>query len=300
MIKLNRIRNIFTLTILLSPLFGFCAEELARERENNSSEWDTMHVINLQKYGPMDVGRGKEIWRAHHDYKEKRQILKRGKDSFVLGVSYCSGKLGDEALKLIFEKLSKLIFNDPDKNVDFEQEVKKYFRDVGNKISDEYVAVQQRLDEYVAVQQRLINLDEDFVTEVFYPRVSVLLFDKRDRDNFYVASVGARVMIIRNGKIIFGTKRDHREFSNPEVFKHHIEAEDIVLGLTKAFEQLSDEHIIKTLSENEFRPGSLLGDTENFGRSEAILARFSCGSSFGSNEVKTTNYRVEFEWSKND
>ncbi len=260
MIKLNRIRNIFALTILLSPLFSSGAEELASEKEKFSSEWDTMKVFNLQKVGG---GFGDPL--APAGYTTESCQLSRGKNSFFVGVTYDPDdpeKLGEKASDLIFEKLANLIMKDGNKDVDLEQEVKNYFRYAGNEISD------------------------SVSFGVSDPRVSFLLADTRDRDNFYVASVGARVMIIRNGKIIFATKKDHREFSNPEVFKHCIEAEDIVLGLTKVFEQLSDENIIKTLLENKFKLGALLAGMEGVDTKEAVLVRFLCCSSFGSNEAK--------------
>ncbi len=249
MIKLNRIRSIFALTILLSPLFGFCAEELIKEREKASPRWDTAHMDNVEESGSV----------LAQFYLEKRQVFKREKKhTFAGGVSYGSGALG--VLNLIKKKLKTVVMDDSDKNVDLEQELKNCFRDVDNEIAD------------------------SVSSGISYPRVSFFLAHMKKPDNLYVASVGARIMIIRNGKIIFNTKRDHREFSNPEVFKHCIEAEDTVLALSKKFEQLGDEHIIKTLSENEFKLGALVDDIEGFG--PAILVRFFRCSSVGLNEAK--------------
>ncbi|HEB41638.1 MAG TPA: hypothetical protein ENI08_01290 [Candidatus Dependentiae bacterium] len=254
MIKLNRIRNIFVLTILLSPLFSSCAEESASEREKVFPRWDTAHMTNVGESGSIFLP-GKLV----KSYLVKSRVFKREKKhTFAGGVSYGPGGLG--ALNLINKKLRNIVMDDSDKEVDLEQEIKNYFRDVGSEIAD------------------------SVFSGISCPRVSCFLAHMKDPDNLYVASVGARVMIIQNGKIIFNAKRDHREFSNPEVFKHFIEAEDIVLLLTKEFEQLSDEHIIKTLSENEFKLGDLLDDMEGGG--PAVLARFFCCSSVGLNEAK--------------
>ena len=148
MIKLNRMYNIFTLAILLSPLFGSCAEEheslkrkqfdkgsldeegqekgtknLKRrrlEREKVSSEWNRMSLDTVS------------YLKGH--VETIKDDLKRG-DGFNFGTGIWEDgeaeHLGNLAFTLVLEGYC---FDDP---ADFEEKIRDCFKKVTDCISTE-------------------------------------------------------------------------------------------------------------------------------------------------------------------
>jgi len=223
MIKLNRIRNIFALTILLSPLFSSGAEEhellkqkpfdngsldekgqekrtkkrrLARKKV--SSEWNRM-FLNTVLYSKGHV-------------KTIKNDLRRGDGfNFMAGISEDGEAkyLGRLAFSLVLECYC---FDDP---AAFEEKIKHCFKKVTDCIP----------------------------TEDCYPRISFLVLNHENENNLHIANAGEHVMVIRNGKIIFNS-RNRGNLLNPIIYTHSVEEGDTILSLTKGFQE-SDDAIVE-------------------------------------------------------
>ena len=208
MIKLNRIRNIFTLAILLSSLFGSCAEELASEREKRSSEWNR---VLMDKYWTTSDLKGVTVTSVMNESRIGRKFKTgMGDDDEGKG-------LGSLALGLV---LATYRFDDSAKE-NFEGKIKDCFRDVAKYIP----------------------------TEANYPRISFLVLNHENEDNLHIANAGERVMVIRDGKIIFNSKNSG-SLLNPIIHTHSVEEGDMILALDKGFQE-SDDAIVKMFLDDE-------------------------------------------------
>ena len=122
MIKSNRIRNIFALTILLSPLFSSGAEELVNKKEKNSSKWNII-LLSITESDP-------------EGYVETTQNYFSRREGFSMGIFDDGDGNGTNGLgDLVFSGVAKIYRYSDSAEEDFEKKIKHCFKEVANCIS---------------------------------------------------------------------------------------------------------------------------------------------------------------------
>jgi len=212
MIKLNRIRNIFALTILLSPLFGSCAEEIEMEafdleskREKNSSEWNMLHYRNIIN-GVISL----------YDLPTKED------EEYLGQLAYNDRKTNGSAGIAMVLCSTNYHFVDPVK-VSSEEKLRNCFKTTADMLSDKIPSGDLK------------------------PKFSFLVAGNKNDPDLYIASAGGRVMVMRNGEIIFNTK-DRGELSNPIIHRQSIKEGDIAFSVNEEFDE-SDDAIVTMFSD---------------------------------------------------
>ena len=226
MIKLNRIHNIFVLTILLSPLFGSCAEEhelLKRKQFDNGlldEEGQEKGTENLKR---------RRLAREKISSEWNRILLDVAQSDgskncvhFAREKAFCGGTWSNGETKDLGELASNRVrdayrFDDP---AGFEEKIRNCFKQAANCIP---------------IGNR-------------HPRISFFVHSKNE-NNLHIANTGERIMVIRNGKIIFNSK-DSGNLLNPIIHTHSIEEGDMILSLTEGFQE-SDDAIVKMFSDSD-------------------------------------------------
>ncbi len=207
MIKSNRIRNIFALTILLSPLFSSGAEELESKTEENSSEWDViLDMIFLD-------GKHKTNVYLKKSQNDLRKIMPNRAINAARILDYDKGKYSD---------------------------VKEFFKVVGNYHFDYFTkgSLEEKIKDCFKKAANYISIG------VPHPNFLYLVLDLNE-SNLHIANAGERAIVIRNGKIIFNSKdKDPGNLLNPTLHKHSVKKGDMILALTEGFQD-SDDFIVK-------------------------------------------------------